>query len=330
MQKALVTGGAGFTTKTKTCLITGGAGFIGSHLCASLLKDGYQVLCVDNLITGKEKNIENLKENPNFKFIEYDVTKPLNDLTDQPLDFVFHLASPASPVDFSKIPEEILLVNSIGTLNVLNLAKDKNAKILIASTSEAYGDPMVHPQPETYKGNVNTFGPRSCYDESKRFAESATYVFLHKYDLDARVIRIFNTYGPNMQKADGRVVSNFINAALSNEPIKIDGNGSQTRSFCYVTDLVEGIKKAMFNENTKGEIFNLGNPEEYTMNGFAEKIVALTSSKSEVVYSGNFRPDDPMQRCPDISKAKRILGWEPKINVEEGLQKTIEYYKSIN
>lgn len=312
----------------ETILVTGGAGFIGSHLCESLLSDGYKVVCLDNLITGKRKNIEGLENNENFKFVEADVTKPFNfDLLH--FNYIFHLASPASPVDFSKIPEEILLVNSIGTLNVLNLAKDNKAKALIASTSEAYGDPLVHPQTELYKGNVNTFGPRSCYDESKRFAESASYVFLHKYDLDVRVIRIFNTYGPRMQKDDGRVVSNFINWAIASNSLKIDGDGSQTRSFCYVSDLVEGIKKAMFSQNTKGEIFNLGNSEEYNMNDFAKKIIELTNSKSEIVNSESFRPDDPMQRCPDISKAKSVLGWEPKVSVEEGLHKTIDYYKNL-
>lgn len=311
----------------ETILVTGGAGFIGSHLCESLLSAGYAVICLDNLITGKRVNIEPLLENANFKFIEADVTQKLD--LDFEFNYIFHLASPASPVDFSKIPEEILLVNSVGTLNVLNLARNNKAKVLIASTSEAYGDPLVHPQTETYKGNVNTFGPRSCYDESKRFAETATYVFLHKYDLDARIIRIFNTYGPKMQKNDGRVVSNFINWAITDSPLKVDGDGSQTRSFCYVSDLVEGIKKAMFSDNTKGEIFNLGNPEEYAMNDFAKKIIELTNSKSEIINSESFRPDDPMQRCPDISKAKRLLGWEPKVGVDEGLQKTIEYYKSL-
>lgn len=309
-------------------LVTGGAGFIGSHLCEYLIGKGYNVTCLDNLLTGSKKNIEKLLADPKFEFIEADVTKPINQITNE-IKYIFHLASPASPVDYQKHPEETLLTNSQGTINVLNLAKDSGARVLIASTSEVYGDPLEHPQKETYLGNVNSFGPRSCYDEGKRFSEAATYVFLHKYDLDARIVRIFNTYGPKMQKDDGRVVSNFISQALSNSSISVDGDGSQTRSFCYVTDLVEGMFKAMFSEKTKGEIFNLGNPDEYTIKELAEKIIRLTDSKSEVKYSGNFRKDDPMRRKPDITKAKNILGWEPKISVDIGLQKTIEYYKSL-
>ncbi len=308
-------------------LVTGGAGFIGSHLCKSLLDDGYQVVCLDSLITGNKKNIEGLLTNSNFEFLELDVTKPNDQIKNTSVNYVFHLASPASPIDYQNLPEETLLVNSLGTLNMLNLSKETNAKILIASTSEIYGDPLEHPQKETYWGNANSFGPRSCYDESKRFAEAATYVFLQKHKIDARIVRIFNTYGPNMQKDDGRVVSNFINWAISGEDIKIDGDGSQTRSFCYVTDLVDGIKKAMFTEGTKGEIFNLGNPEEYKISELAEKIIELLNSKSKVTFSGSFRPDDPMQRCPDITKAQTVLNWEPKVKLEEGLIKTIEYYK---
>jgi nucleoside-diphosphate-sugar epimerase len=217
----------------------------------------------------------------------------------------------------------------MGTLAILGLAKKIGAKVLIASTSEVYGDPKEHPQKETYFGNVNTFGPRSCYDESKRFAEAATYVYVHKHNLDARIVRIFNTYGSRMQKDDGRVISNFINEALSGGSLKIDGDGSQTRSFCFVSDLVEGIFKAMLSEGTKGEIYNLGNPDEYKVKNLAEKIIKLTGSKSEIKYSGTFRKDDPMRRQPDIIKAKKVLGWEPKVGLDEGLQKTIEYYKSL-
>lgn len=313
-----------------TILVTGGAGFIGSHLCKSLLVDDRRVICVDNLITGSKKNIENLLQNPNFEFIEADVCDPdfLNHKSNI-INQVFHLASPASPIDYQNHPEETLLVNSTGTLNVLNLAKKNKAKVLIASTSEVYGDPREHPQTEEYRGNVNTFGPRACYDESKRFAEAATYIFLHKYDVGARIVRIFNTYGPNMQKDDGRVISNFINWAIEGKDLKIDGDGSQTRSFCFVSDMVEGLKKAMFEDETKGEIFNLGNPDEYKIKDLAEKIVKMTGSNSKIVYSKNFRVDDPMQRCPDITKAKEVLNWEPKVNLEEGLQKTIEYYKSL-
>jgi dTDP-glucose 4,6-dehydratase/UDP-glucuronate decarboxylase len=280
---------------------------------------------LDNLITGSEKNIENLKSNPNFKFVNTDISSSSQFPT---FDFVFHLASPASPVDYQKYPEETLLANSVGTLNILNLAKDSGAKILIASTSEIYGDPKESPQKETYWGNVNSFGPRSNYDESKRFAESATYVFLHKYDVDVRLVRIFNTYGPNMQVNDGRVVSNFINQAIKNEPITIYGDGNQTRSFCFVTDLVNGLCKAMFTDGTKGEVFNLGNPEEYSMNDLARKIKEMTQSRSEIVYK-ELPPDDPKQRRPDISKAERVLNWKPQISVDEGLQKTIEYYKQL-
>ncbi|KKU10697.1 MAG: NAD-dependent epimerase/dehydratase [Candidatus Woesebacteria bacterium GW2011_GWB1_45_5] len=308
-------------------LVTGGAGFIGSHLCGLLVEKGYKTICVDNLITGSKKNIEHLLGNPNFQFLEGDITKPL-DSEPSELDYIFHLASPASPIDYQNHPEETLLVNSMGTLNMLKMAKEKDAKILIASTSEIYGDPLEHPQKESYWGNVNSFGPRACYDESKRFAEAATYVYLNKYGIDARIIRIFNTYGPRMQVQDGRVVSNFINQCLKNESLTVYGDGSQTRSFCYVSDMAAGIMSAMFSENTRGEIFNLGNPEEYTVNDLAAKIKEMTNSPSEIVYKP-LPPDDPKQRQPDISKAKDILSWEPKVPVSEGLAKTIEYYKSI-
>jgi len=328
MQSVLVTGGAGFTTKTKGCLVTGGAGFIGSHLCDLLIDKGYKVICADNLLTGSKKNIEHLLDNSNFEFIEVDITKTIPP-TLNAINYVFHLASPASPVDYQNYSEETLLVNSMGTLNILELTKKTGSKVLVASTSEVYGDPLEHPQKETYFGNVNTFGPRSCYDESKRFAETATYVCLHKYNLDARIIRIFNTYGPRMKKDDGRVVSNFINKSLSGEALNIDGDGSQTRSFCYVSDMVNGIFKAMFSEGTKGEIFNLGNPDEYTIKELADKIIDLTGSKFEIKYSGKFRENDPMRRRPDITKARSVLGWEPKVELTEGLQKTIEYYRSL-
>ena len=311
----------------QSVLVTGGAGFIGSHLCDLLIEKGYQVTCVDNLITGSGKNIEGLVGNPNFKFIQADVTQPLNEISG--LNYIFHLASPASPIDYQNHPEETLLTNSVGTLNMLKLAKEKNAGILITSTSEIYGDPQEHPQKETYWGNANSFGPRACYDESKRFAEAATYVHLHKYGIDARIIRIFNTYGPRMQKDDGRVVSNFINQCLKNEPLTIYGDGGQTRSFCYVSDMVEGIYRVMFSENSSGEIFNLGNPEEYAVKDLAQKVKEMTDSKSEIVYKP-LPPDDPKQRQPDISKAKEILNWEPKVSVSEGLQKTIEYYKTLS
>ncbi len=309
-------------------LVTGGAGFIGSHLCEKLIEDGYSVTCVDNLITGSRKNIESLLKNQNFKFLEEDVVKhSLMDVLVTGASYIFHLASPASPVDYQSYPEETLLVNSEGTLNMLNMAKSLDAKFLLASTSEVYGDPEVSPQKETYWGNVNSFGPRSCYDESKRFAETATYVFLKKHNIDARIVRIFNTYGPKMQHDDGRVVSNFINQAINNKPLTIYGDGTQTRSFCYVSDMVEGLVKAMFTEGTKGEIFNLGNPEEYSMLDLAKKIKQMAGSVSEVVFN-ELPPDDPKQRRPDITKAGRVLNWKPTVSVDEGLEKTIEYYKN--
>ena len=331
MQNISDMNGSNAETGLQTCLVTGGSGFIGSHLCNRLLREGYKVFCLDNFLTGSKDNIKELLDNPNFEFIEgdvcdFDFLRSLSQLSD--LNYVFHLASPASPIDYQNYPEETLIANSMGTLNILKLVNNTKAKILIASTSEIYGDPLEHPQKETYFGNVNTFGPRSCYDESKRFAETATYVYMRKYDIDARVIRIFNTYGPKMKKDDGRVVSNFVVAALTHNPIEVDGDGSQTRSFCYVDDLVDGILKAMFTQGTKGEIFNLGNPSEFTIKELAELVKSLTKSDSEVFYRGGFRENDPMRRQPDITKAKTFLNWEPKITLKEGLQKTIEYYKN--
>lgn len=285
------------------------------------------MICLDNLITGIQANIEHLTENENFRFINADVNRHFQ--LEEKVDYIFHLASPASPVDYQDFPEETLITNSIGTLRMLKLAEREKAVVLIASTSEVYGDPKEHPQKETYLGNVNTFGPRACYDESKRFGETAAYVFINKYKVDARIVRIFNTYGPRMQKDDGRVVSNFINQALKDDPLKIDGDGSQTRSFCYVSDMVDGIFKAMFTPKASGEIINLGNPDEFTIKDLAQKVIGITKSGSAVEYSKSFRQDDPMKRKPDISKAKRILDWGPKVNLEEGLQKTIEYYRKL-
>ena len=307
-------------------LVAGGAGFIGSHLCDLLISKGFFVYCLDNFITSKRENIKALESNPNFKLVNVDLTK--DEINIPELDYIFHLASPASPADFKNLSEEIALVNSFGTLNLLKLAVEKKAKFLMASTSEIYGDPEEHPQKETYRGNVNSFGSRSCYDESKRFAETLVYIYRKKFNLNARLVRIFNTYGPRMRKDDGRVVSNFINQAISGSPLTVYGNGNQTRSFCYVSDMVEGIYQAMYAENSDGEIFNLGNPEEYKVIDFANKIKSMTNSNSETVYS-DLPEDDPSRRCPDISKAKEVLNWEPKVKVDEGLQKTIEYYKSI-
>lgn len=306
-------------------VVTGGAGFIGSHLCDALLGLGHKVICVDNLLTGSEKNIEEAKKNPDFSFVRQDIILNAPEIT---ADYIFNLASPASPADFKNLAEEIALVNSCGTVNMLRLAKSHNARYLEASTSEVYGEPKEHPQKETYWGNVNPNGVRSCYDESKRFAEAITMVYVRKYNLDARIIRIFNTYGPRMRKDDGRVVSNFINQALEGKPLTIFGSGTQTRSFCYVDDLVAGILAVMVAENLKGEVFNLGNPEEYTVKDFAQKVKALTGSASPITFK-TLPEDDPTQRKPDITKVKTALGWEPKVTVEEGLKKTIEYYTSL-
>jgi len=309
----------------KRTLVTGGAGFIGSHLCEALLKKGLEVICVDNLVTGSERNIKHLSKNKNFKFLRQDVTKDLDLNLD--LDYLFHLASPASPYDFKKLAEEIALVNSVGTTNMLNLARKIGARFLLGSTSEVYGNPRQHPQKETYFGNVNSFGPRSCYDEAKRFGEAMTYIYIQKYGLDARVIRIFNTYGPRMRRDDGRAVSNFVNQAISGKPITVHGKGIQTRSFCFVDDMVEGLMKAMFSEKTGGVVINLGNPEEYNILDLAEKIKKMTGSKSKIIF-GALPTDDPQQRRPDISKARKLLGWSPRVPLTEGLKKTIEYYKS--
>ena len=312
-------------------LVAGGAGFIGSHLCSSLLEKGNTVICVDNLITGSKKNIEKLLDNNRFTFIEHDITDQFNNATIQQIgtiDFIYHLASPASPIQYQNHPLETLHVNSVGTENMLMLAKENGAKILYASTSEVYGDPLEHPQKENYWGNVNSFGPRSCYDESKRFGEALVYTYIKKFTVDARIIRIFNTYGPNMEKNDGRVISNFINQALSDKPITLYGDGSQTRSFCYVNDMVEGIIRAMETENTKGAVINLGNPDERSVRDIALLVKQMTRSKSDIVYQ-DLPEDDPARRQPDISNAKQLLNWKPSISLEEGLEKTIQYFSNL-
>jgi nucleoside-diphosphate-sugar epimerase len=314
----------------QTALIAGGAGFIGSHLCKSLLNKDFKVICVDNLITGDKSNIEDLKGNSNFTFLEADVTKPLE--TKLEADFIFHLASPASPnkkcpKSYINNPIETLLANSVGTYNLLELSKKLSAKFLFTSTSEIYGDPQVSPQPEDYFGSVNPNGVRSVYDESKRFGEAATMAYVRKFDLDARIIRIFNTYGPLMQKDDGRVVSEFIVQALTGKPFTIYGSGKQTRSFCYVDDMVDGIEKAMFTEDTKGEVINLGNPDERTVLELASLIKEICGSSLEPTFE-ELPEDDPKVRKPDITKAGKLLGWKPKIGIEEGLKKTVEYFRS--
>ena len=318
----------------QTVVVAGGAGFIGSHLCKSLLDDNYKVICVDNLITGDEKNISPLFKNPNFQFIKQDVTT-LSTFNFQlsTLNYIFHLASPASPNkksprSYINYPIETLLANSLGTYNLLEKARQFNSKFLYASSSEVYGDPAMSPQKEDYFGNVNPIGVRSVYDEGKRFGEAITFAYIRKYNLDARVIRIFNTYGPVMQADDGRVVSSFINQAIANKPITVYGKGSQTRSLCYVDDMIAGIKLTMFSMNTKGEVFNLGNPDERSILDIAKLIKKMTNSKSEIIFE-DLPQDDPKARKPDISFAKEILGWEPKVATIDGLKKTIEYFKSI-
>jgi len=316
-------------------LIAGGAGFIGSHLSQKLLEEGYAVGVIDNLLTGDKRNIAQFLENPRFMFFNQSVADPLVRVSERmgEINYIFHLASPASPNQKSErsyiaFPIETMLANSAGTYNLVSLAKDKNAKFLFASSSETYGNPAVSPQPETYWGNVNPNGIRSVYDEGKRFGEAMTFGFLRKHNLDARIIRIFNTYGPKMHKDDGRAVTAFINQAIQNLPITIFGDGSQTRSFCYVDDLVKGIMLAMFTQNTKGEVFNLGNPDERTIKDFAENIKKLTGSDSEITYE-DMPEDDPTRRKPDIEKARQLLHWEPQVNLQEGLQKTIEYFRTI-
>ncbi|MCK4588356.1 SDR family oxidoreductase [Candidatus Woesebacteria bacterium] len=311
----------------KKIIVTGGAGFIGSHLCDELIEKDYQVVCVDNLITGSEDNIKHLKKNKNFRFLKLNVIE--DEIEEKDIDYIFHLASPASPIDFQNYPEEIALVNSVGTINILNLAKKTGARVLIASTSEVYGDPKEHPQKESYWGNVNSFGPRSCYDESKRFAETMTYIYIHQYGVDARIVRIFNTYGPRMKKDDGRVISNFINQAIEGRPLTVYGKGDRTRSFCYVSDMVDGIVKVMFTKGLTGEIINLGRPEEYKIIDLAKKIKKMTGSKSKIVFKP-LLPDDPSRRKPDITKAKKILNWEPKVKVDDGLEKTVDFYSKLD
>jgi dTDP-glucose 4,6-dehydratase len=303
-------------------LITGGAGLIGSHLCDYFLARGEEVVALDNFITGSPDNIAHLKDHPRFHFIRQDVTDYIR--VDGYIDAVLHFASPASPVSYMAYPIQTLKVGALGTHKACGLARAKGARFLLASTSEVYGDPLVHPQREDYWGNVNPIGPRGVYDEAKRFAEAMTLAYHRAHNVDVRIVRIFNTYGPRNALDDGRVVPNFIAQALRGEPLTVHGDGSQTRSFCYVSDLVEGIARLLASRETTP--VNLGNPNETTILTFAEKINALTGNQAGIV----FRPrgvDDPNRRCPDISKAKRILDWEPKVSLDEGLEKTIAYFK---
>ncbi len=314
-------------------LVAGGAGFIGSHLCQQLLIKGESVICVDNLLTGSQKNIEGFKTNSAFSFINHDVIKPLS--LEEKIDAVFHMASPASPnhhspLSYHALPMETMLVNTIGTLELLRLAKKNNAKFLFASTSEVYGDPAVSPQPETYNGNTSTTGPRSVYDEAKRFGETITAHFWRKENVDGRIVRIFNTYGPRMLKSDMRMIVNFINQALDNQPITVFGDGTQTRSLCYVDDMVEGLLKLMFTNGTKGQIVNLGSTEEHSVMEYAKLVKKLTGSNSEIKLGEKLPEDDPKQRRPDITKAKELLKWEAKTGLEEGIKRIINYCKENN
>ena len=303
-------------------LITGGAGFLGSHLCDRFIAEGHEVICMDNFITGSPDNIAHLIGNPLFRFINHDVTNFI--YVEGPLDHVLHLASPASPIDYLKYPIQTLKVGALGTHKALGLAKAKNARFLLASTSEVYGDPLVHPQPEDYWGNVNPVGVRGVYDEAKRFAEAITMAYQRYHGVETRIVRIFNTYGPRMRRSDGRVVSNFINQALRDEPITVYGDGSQTRSFQYVDDLVEGIYRLL--NSDQGDPVNIGNPDETTILEFAEEIVALLDTESKIVHKP-LPLDDPKVRQPNISLAQEKLGWRPQVSRQEGIAKTVRYFK---
>lgn len=303
-------------------VVTGAAGFLGSHLTDLLLARGHKVIGIDNFVTGSVNNISHLGGNPNFKFIEQDVTEFI--FLDAAVDYVWHFASPASPIDYLELPIQTLKVGSLGTHKALGLAKNKNARFLLASTSEIYGDPLVHPQPEEYWGNVNTIGPRGCYDEAKRFAEAMVMAYHREHNVQTRIVRIFNTYGPRMRLNDGRVVPAFVSQALKNRPITVFGNGSQTRSFCYVSDLIEGIYRLMMSEYDLP--VNIGNPAEMTMLDFARQIIHATGSKSKITFKP-LPQDDPKQRRPEIARARKILGWEPKVGLAQGLVKTIDYFR---
>jgi dTDP-glucose 4,6-dehydratase len=305
-----------------TSVITGAAGFLGSHLTDLLLSKGHRVVGIDNLVTGSVANIEHLAGNQNFRFIQQDVTEFL--FLDGPVDYVWHFASPASPVDYAQLPIQTLKVGSLGTHKALGLAKEKGARFLLTSTSEVYGDPLVHPQTEDYWGNVNTIGPRGCYDESKRFAEAITMAYHRQHKLETRIVRIFNTYGPRMRLEDGRVVPAFVSQALRNESITVFGEGKQTRSFCYCSDLIEGIYRLMMSDYPLP--VNIGNPREMSMLEFAREIIGATGAKSKIVFKP-LPQDDPKQRKPDITLARKLLKWEPKVELSEGLARTIEYFR---
>jgi len=308
----------------KSALITGAAGFLGSHLCDRFIKEGCRVIAMDNLITGNIKNIEHLFPLPDFEFVEHDVTKHIE--IAGKLDYILHFASPASPIDYLKIPIQTLKVGALGTHNCLGLAKAKKARILVASTSEVYGDPLVHPQTEDYWGNVNPVGPRGVYDEAKRYMEAITMAYHNFHGVDTRIVRIFNTYGPRMRLNDGRALPAFIGQALRGEDLTVFGDGSQTRSFCFVNDLVDGIYRLLMSDYSMP--VNIGNPDEISLKDFAEEILALTGNKVKIIYKP-LPVDDPKQRQPDITRAKKILGWEPKVTRQAGLKITYEYFRSL-
>lgn len=314
------------------CLVTGGAGFIGSHLCDLLVNQGYEIVCLDNFITGNKKNISHLEDNPKFRLLVCDLAKPLSRKAFglfENLNFVYHLASPASPPQYRKYSVETLMVNSFGTYQALEIARKNRASFLLASTSEVYGNPTVHPQKETYFGNVNPVGLRACYDEGKRFAESLVMEYIRKFRLKARIVRIFNTYGPRMQIDDGRVVSNFINQAINGRPLTVYGDGNQTRSFTYVSDMTDGIFQAMEKDQAETEVINLGSKDEKTINEIGKIILKLTKTKSSMVYLDKRLGEDPDRRRPDLTKAQKILDWRPKISIEDGLVRAIEYFKKL-
>ncbi len=311
-------------TKKITSIVTGGAGFLGSHLCEFLLQQGNRVIAIDNLVTGNINNIKHLQDNPAFLFLEHDITRRIE--VDGPVEFIYHFASPASPIDYLRLPIQTLKVGAMGTHNVLGLALAKGSVMLLASTSEIYGDPLVHPQPETYWGNVNPIGPRGVYDEAKRFAEAITMAYRRAHQLNTRIVRIFNTYGPRMRPNDGRVVPAFIKQALAGKPLTVFGQGTQTRSFCYVDDLVRGIYALA--KSPESDPVNIGNPHEMTVLDFARKIIELTGSASTIRYEP-LPEDDPRIRQPDITRARQLLHWEPQVPLDEGLRRTIAFFQNV-
>ena len=309
---------------SSTAVVTGGAGFLGSHLCDKLLEENFKVICVDNLSTGSTDNISRLSENDNFLFIKHDVTNYI--FIPGRVDYILHFASPASPIDYLKLPIQTLKVGSLGTHKALGLAKEKKATFLLASTSEVYGDPTIHPQSEDYWGNVNPIGPRGVYDEAKRFAEALTMAYHRYHGIDTRIVRIFNTYGPRMRPDDGRALPTFIGQALKGEDVTVFGDGSQTRSFCYVSDLIDGIYKLLMSKET--DPVNIGNPDEITVKEFASEVIRVTESKSKIVFE-KLPIDDPKVRQPSVEKAKKVLGWVPKVERKSGLEKTIKYFNEV-